>query len=96
MEREAQGDEGESDKPDAEPELYENEKENHDRNTATIEDEVEDEGGAGAGAENETSQELQKSLPEASRVSRTVHVWKLFGFTFVVFLLYTFIQLLWV
>ena len=95
--REAQDSEGESDIPEAEQEPDKNENENDDRNTATIEDEVGD--GGGAGAENETSQELQKSLLEAhldSSLKATARVWKLLGFTFLVYLLYTFIQLLWV
>ena len=95
--REAQDSEGESDRLEAEQEPDENENENDDRNTATIEDEVED--GGGAGAENETSQELQKSLLEArldSSPKATARVWKLLGFTFLVYLLYTFSQLLWV
>ena len=97
--REAQDSEGGSDilEAEQEPDENENENENDDRNTATIEDEVGDGGGAGAGAENETSQELQKSLLEArldSSLKATAHVWKLLGFTFLVYLLYTFIQLL--
>ena len=93
--REAQDSEGESDILEAEQEPDKNENENDDRNTATIEDEVGD--GGGAGAENETSQELQKSLLEArldSSPKATARVWKLLGFTFLVYLLYIFIQLL--
>ena len=45
-----------------------------------------------------TSQELQQNLPKVSNESSlgaSVHAWKLFGFTFLVVLLYTFIEFFW-
>ena len=67
--------------------------ENDGKNTDGSEDKN---GGTG----NEAPQELQQSLSEPPAKKNTpeaaVHMWKLFGFTFLVFLLYTFIGFSWV
>ena len=60
-------------------------------NKDAIENEIED----GDGTGNKTSQQLQQTLLEALKqrsLEAIVHMWKLFGFISLVFLLYTFIE----
>ena len=73
---------------DAEQELYKSEC--GDGNKGTAEGENEE----GTGTEGETPQELGQDLvgaPNEHSLAATVHVWKLFGLTFLAFLLYMFV-----